>query len=156
MTGWVLAILGGAVVVGGAVVRGAVRARRRFVEVTITGTSMAPTFTGGERVLVERARVGRLRRGDIVVVRCTPPGVAGPVQGRPGRYHLWLIKRVAAVAGDPVPADVAAAAGRPAGSRIPDGRFVVLGDNADGSLDSRTCGLFDTDCLLGIMRGHRP
>lgn len=125
---------------------GVAAARRRLVEVTVSGSSMAPLFTGGERVLVRRAPIDAVRRGDVVVVGYTPPD-----QIPPDVRHLWLVKRVAAVPGDPVPPDVAAATARPAGSPVPAGQLVVLGDNAEGSLDSRTCGFFDADSLLGIM-----
>ncbi|MGW4962935.1 S26 family signal peptidase [Nonomuraea sp. NPDC004186] len=139
MNGWVLAVVGGAVALGLAYVR------RRFVAVTITGTSMAPTYSGGERVLVVRAGVDRLRRGDIVVVRWAATD----------SIPLLLIKRVAGVAGDPIPADVATAVSRPAGTPIPAGKFIVLGDNSDWSLDSRTVGFFDGESLLGTTVKRR-
>ncbi|GGO73016.1 S26 family signal peptidase [Nonomuraea cavernae] len=142
MTGWIFTVLGGALTLS------AVYVRRRFVAVTIEGESMAPTFTGGERVLVRRRGVARLRRGDVVVVRWKPPP---DVNGEEHEGHKLLVKRVTAVAGDPIPADVAPAADRPARSPVPDGAFIVRGDNAAISLDSRTCGLFGADNLLGIM-----
>jgi signal peptidase I len=139
-----LAGLAGATVIGAAMVASVMR--RRLVEVTISGMSMAPHLVGGERVLLRRAPLGAVRRGDVVVVGYTPPDQVGPDVTR-----LWLVKRVAAVAGDPVPAEVAAATGAPAGSPVPAGHLVVLGDNPDGSLDSRTCGFFGGDSLLGVM-----
>ncbi|GGT02192.1 S26 family signal peptidase [Planobispora rosea] len=141
MTGWVPPLMAGMIVLGAAYTR------CRLIAVTVVGTSMAPTFTGGERVLVRRTGVHRLRRGDVVVVRWTPP--APSLQGTTG--ELVLIKRVTAVAGDPVPAEVAEAAGRPVGSAVPAGAFVLIGDNVERSVDSRICGLFHAPDLLGIM-----
>ncbi|WP_262401735.1 S26 family signal peptidase, partial [Actinomadura sp. CNU-125] len=60
-------------------------------------------------------------------------------------------RRAAALPGDPVPGTVAAAAGVRAGSPVPAGRLVVLGDNAAASFDSRDCGYFDADRLLGVV-----
>ncbi|RJL32250.1 hypothetical protein D5H75_16135 [Bailinhaonella thermotolerans] len=45
----------------------------------------------------------------------------------------YLIKRIAAVAGQPVPPDVP-------GRTVPEGQVVVLGDNPAQSLDSRHLG----------------
>jgi len=142
MTGWIVTLLGGALALA------MVYARRRFVAVTIRGESMAPTFTEGERVLVRRRSVARLRRGDVVVVRWKPPP---DVNGEEYEGHKLLLKRVTAIVGDPIPADVAPAASRPALSPVPDGAFIVRGDNADISLDSRTCGLFGAENLVGTM-----
>jgi signal peptidase I len=142
MSGWVLAFLGATIALGCAYVR------RRFIAVTITGTSMAPTYSSGERVLVRRGGVSHLRRGDIVVVRWTATDSSRA-------RDLLLIKRVAGVAGDPIPTDVATAVSRPAGTPIPDGKFIVRGDNADWSLDSRTVGFFDDESLLGTTIKRR-
>jgi signal peptidase I len=130
--------------------------RRRFlVVVVVDGQSMTPAYHPGDRVLVARARLGRrVRPGRVVVVeepdrehgwdRLPPPD--GRVDGR-----RWYIKRVVAVPGDPVPAQVAGAVGASsADARVPDGRIVVLGDNAD-SEDSRTLGYFPLDRVLGVV-----
>jgi signal peptidase I len=73
-------------------------ARRHLAVITVVGTSMRPTFQPGDRVLVRRGGRTALRAGQVVVA----------VPGRPQRritYRdpLLLIKRVAAVPGDPVP-----------------------------------------------------
>jgi signal peptidase I len=119
---------------------------RRFVVVTVEGTSMAPTLANGDRVLVRRRRIGRVRRSDVVVLEppVDPRGVyvSGPA-GPGGRR--WNIKRVAALPGDPLPAGVAVAGV----VRVPAGMMVVLGDNPD-SVDSRQRGFFHADQLLGV------
>lgn len=108
---------------------------RRLVVVTVVGMSMAPTYEPGERVLVRRAPAHALRRGQVVVFE------------EPGRTGEWMIKRVAAVAGDSVPSELA---DRPEAA-VPAGRIVVLGDNPNGSLDSRKIGYVPGDRVLGIV-----
>jgi signal peptidase I len=106
--------------------------------VTVTGDSMTPTFTDGDRVLVLRVPTHRLRVSDVVVVRL--PGANGP------RDRPWLIKRVAALPGDPVPATVTPTVGE---NHVPDGRLVVLSDNPAGAVDSRELGYVDAGLVLG-------
>jgi signal peptidase I len=110
----------------------------RLTAVTVTGDSMAPTFADGDRVLVRRVPAHRLRAGDVVVVRL--PGADGP------RDRPWLIKRVAALPGDPVPAVVTPAVGD---GPVPGGRLVVLSDNPAGAVDSRELGYLDAGLVLG-------
>jgi signal peptidase I len=113
----------------------ALLARRRLLLVTVTGSSMAPTYAEGDRLLVRRAR--RARRGSVVVLR------------GPGGLR---VKRVAAAAGDPVPA------GMPVPDAVvPPGRLLVLGDNPDRSADSRTGGYLAAADLVGVaVRGRVP
>src|SRR5579875_3762157 len=108
--------------------------RRRFVIVTVSGTSMTPALRPGDRVLVRRGTSQRLRPGTVVVVRQPDDGCRAPGGSRPDRGRGWVIKRVAAADGDTVPESV-----RPAvsGARVvPSGKLVVLGDS-DSSADSR-------------------
>ena len=63
-----------------------------------------------------------------------------------------MIKRVAALPGDRLPA--ACRTGPPARPRsdlVPDGMFVVLGDNARVSYDSRLAGPIAADLLIGVV-----
>ena len=62
-----------------------------------------------------------------------------------------MIKRVAAVAGEPVPHGIPVP-----DAVVPDGKLVLLGDNADASFDSRVAGYFSADRLLGgVVRRMR-
>lgn len=117
--------------------------RRRLVLVTVQGTSMEPTLHPGDRVLVHRRPLSRVRRGDVVVIE--PPHA---------RLRGWHIKRVLALPGDPVPAGIPAPAGV---RRVPPDALVVLGDGAVSS-DSRQHGFFAATDLLGVMvrRWSRP
>jgi signal peptidase I len=123
---------------------GAVLLRTRLIVVSVHGISMAPALNPGDRLLVRRGM--RPRRGDVVVVRLAHPSAPG----------AWSVKRVTAVAGDRVPPGVP---GGPPGGRVPAGQFVVLGDNAGVSLDSRELGPLPADRLVGVARrrvGRRP
>jgi signal peptidase I len=173
----------GAVAVLLACVAGAWVLRRRVAVVTVSGDSMRPTFQSGDRVLVRRAGPGQLSTGMVVVIE--KPAGAGhwltPLPRWPGRDREWMIKRVAAVAGDPLPALVqpelplpelplpelpllTAVARRrltdPPGTPVPAGQLVVLGDNPGGSFDSRVFGYCPAERVLGVvlrpLRTARP
>jgi len=112
----------------------------------VDGTSMVPTLSDGDMLVLNRAAVvfGELRAGDIV---------AFPYQGNPSEH---FIKRVIGVAGDVVdlvdgvflvngvPLDddfsyetVWAAGNAAFPVTVEEGRLFVLGDNRNGSKDSR-------------------
>jgi signal peptidase I len=125
------------------------RLRRRWLIVTVTGVSMEPTLNDGDKVLVRRVRAARVGRGQLVVLEGNAG--SGPV---PGLGHGRLIKRVAALPGDPVPDEVAVvldAAATPPDGRVPAGSLVVLGDNSAASVDSRVLGFFGTDRVIGVV-----
>lgn len=131
--------------------------RQRFVIITVTGDSMMPTLEPGDRVLVRRSRITRLRPGDVAVAEM--PGADGdwsmPLRGPVGQ-RAWMIKRVAAVPGDPVPQSCSRQAAHPAGPLVPNGKFLVIGDNTEMSHDSRHMGYLPGERLLGIaVRGIR-
>jgi signal peptidase I len=131
---WIVEALCGAVAIGTA----GWWVRRRLVLVAVTGRSMEPTLWPGDRVLVRRVAGRSVRPGHLAVLRWPVRADEPPVPGRD-----WMVKRVVAVAGDPVP-------GR-AGQRVPPGSLVVLGDNPAVSHDSRQLGYLDDDLLLGVV-----
>jgi signal peptidase I len=115
-------------------VAGVWRLRDRHLVVTVRGLSMTPTFEPGDRLLVRRVEPRGVHTGQVVVVdlphhlRPMPPGITPEESLRQRR----VIKRVAAVAGEPVPDGVDAGAGP-----VPAGHLVLLGDNPLASGDSR-------------------
>jgi signal peptidase I len=116
--------------------------RHRLLVVTVTGTSMQPAFQPGDRVLVRRA-AGRVRVGAVLIFAEPPPGPA----------ESWVVKRVAAVAGDAVPAGV-----RPAvdgAATVPPGMLVMLGDGTR-SRDSRQWGFVPASQVLGVAVRRLP
>ncbi|WP_220502733.1 signal peptidase I [Microbispora sp. H10885] len=138
-----------AALVAAVTVAAALVVRRCLVVVDLVGRSMEPAYRDGDRLLVRRSR---RPRADDVVVFFNPLAAAGST-GRPGR--AWMVKRVVAVAGEPVPEEVAAAGERVAGGdgagspRVPPGHMVVLGDNRGHSLDSRQLGPVPVGLVLG-------
>jgi signal peptidase I len=114
--------------------------RRRLAVMTVIGDSMAPTYRDGDRLLLRLGR--RAERGAAIAFR-TPP------RPYPGGERLdWLVKRVAAVSGDAVPAAVrAAVAGYDV---VPPGYLVVLGDGVR-SQDSRQFGFVAVDTVRGSV-----
>lgn len=140
---WVLA--GGLAV---ALVAVAATLRRRFVAVVVDGASMEPTLRPGERVLVRRVALDRVRLGQIVVLAMpVDMHAALPAVDNPP----WLIKRVVALPGDPVPYDRVPVLRDNGDDRVPAGHLVVLGDNEARSFDSRRAGYFTADALLGVV-----
>lgn len=107
--------------------------RRVYVVVTVAGSSMLPAFRPGDRVLVRRGRVDRIARRQVAVF------APGPRIALTDGSEL-LIKRVIAVAGD-VHEGVA----------VPEGCLVVMGDNSEGSLDSRVFGYVTAEQFLGTV-----
>jgi signal peptidase I len=132
----------------------AVRLRRRYVEVRVSGTSMTPTYQPGDRALVRRTDAAALRVGDIVVIeKPESDGTWSPDDHAGDRQ--WVIKRVAALPGDPVPPPVPVN-GLGAGRIVPPGKLVVLGDAGRYSFDSKQHGFFPLDRVLGVAVRRRP
>jgi signal peptidase I len=118
--------------------------------VTVEGPSMEPAFHNGDRVAVRRTRRFAVSSGDVVVIERPPVDSAQhtPILG--GRRR-WVIKRVGAVAGEPVPHGIPVP-----DAVVPAGKLVLLGDNAAASVDSRTVGYFSAELLLGgVVRRMR-
>lgn len=115
--------------------------RPLLLAVTVRGHSMEPTLHDGQRLLAVRRR--HYLPGDLVVFRVADgPGTPeGPA---------WRVKRVAAVAGDPVPGWLPERLHRgEAGRQVPDGHLVVRGDNAGASQDSRHLGYIPLATVSG-------
>ena len=138
MTLLVVALIGSAVV-------GLWWVPARLVLVRVEGSSMAPTLVHGDRVMIRRTSPGRLRAGQVIVIR------KGLPYGRPVRPDdpMLMIKRVAAVPGDPVPKATFPALRDVADHRVPAGRLVLTADNPAGT-DSRHLGYFYEQNLLGV------
>jgi signal peptidase I len=114
-------------------------ARRHFILITVVGSSMTPAYADGERLLLRR---GGYATGDVVMFR-SPEHFPGEME--------WLVKRVTAMPGDPVPADMAE---RAAAAVVPPGRLLVRSDA--GGLDSRQLGLIDQHDVIGRACPSRP
>ncbi|MFI9235687.1 S26 family signal peptidase [Streptomyces sp. NPDC053079] len=158
------------VVAFGAPLLGVLLVRRCFAVITVAGASMEPAYRSGDRVLIRRlSRNGGtdVKRDGVVVAAWRPPSGAPPgelavAHGAPGRSadvpfggplgaRRWMIKRVVAVPGDPVPIGLGPALGTEAGKPVPQDRFVVLGDNTAHSHDSRHTGYVERSDILGVV-----
>ncbi|MGL5857958.1 MAG: S26 family signal peptidase [Angustibacter sp.] len=119
--------------------------RRRWTVVCVVGGSMLPALREGDVLLARRRRPHGARVGDIVVFE--PPSTdgrpSGPPAHGPGGRRTWMVKRVAALPGEPVPDGVAGSGLVPARS------LVVLGDN--GGLDSRLFGFLPDEHVLAVV-----
>ena len=148
MTLW-LAGLAAATLAPAAVV--VIALRRRFVVVQVRGQSMLPTFQPGDRVMVRRVGPRSVQRGQVVVFERQRRGrwQTGRLP-RPGGECRWIIKRVTAIPGDPVPGDVAHAVDAIKGTRVPEAQLVVIGDGR-ASRDSRSFGYVPADRVLGVV-----
>jgi len=125
--------------------------RRHHMIVTVFGSSMSPTFHSGQRLLARRVRSGAgCRRGDAVVFLLTAKQLEHRAPGDPPHR----VKRVAAVAGDPVPDWLRLALGSAATDRIPPGHVAVAGDNAR-SQDSRHLGFVETRAIVAVVPDQR-
>lgn len=131
---------------------------RVLVTVVVSGMSMEPTYHDGDRVLVRRSVTPN--RGDVVVVERPEPPPLGPWRRPPiartaGATTVgardWLIKRVAAVPGDPVPRHRLPILASSITERVPPGQLVLLGDNQCASFDSRQIGYFPVKRVLGAV-----
>jgi signal peptidase I len=123
--------------------------RALLVIVTVNGASMEPTYRPGEHLLVVRRPLARARAGSAVVFRL-PESMR---RGGPGRNPL-LIKRIAAVGGQPVPVSVREAVGAREGDVVPNGQVVLLADAAGGSGDSRSWGYLPAGIISGVIVGR--
>lgn len=136
--------------------------RRRFAVVNVVGPSMEPTLRHGDRVLVRRTSLRRLRRGDIVVIEDPRASSASGPRSATRRGllalnterladRMWIVKRVAARPGDPVRQNCRKWRVWRSGDPVPANRFVLLGDNADYSVDSRAHGFYPGEHILGVV-----
>jgi signal peptidase I len=113
--------------------------RSRLLVVTVRGVSMEPTYHSGDRLLVRKARLARVRAGQVVVVQVASSTPDDPTGGR-------MVKRAVAVPGDPVPPQIPVP-----GPRVPVDSLLVLGDNLARSNDSRRLGYLPADALIGVV-----
>lgn len=122
--------------------------RWRYSIVTVRGPSMEPELADGDRLLACRRGLRRLRRGQLVIFSEPDRGRRRPAWLTGAGQDLWVIKRVAALPGDPVPEAVRAAADGAA--VVPRRALVVLGDAPGSSRDSRTWGFIPARQVLGV------
>lgn len=134
----------------GCVVAVIVAVRRRVLVVTVRGSSMEPTYRSGDRVLARRVRLDHVRVGDVVVIGVREPREFEEAHSPHAPGADWIIKRAAALPGDPVPREGFAALAHVPETAVPQGKLVVLGDSPH-SADSRLHGYYQGDRLAGVV-----
>ncbi|GAA1445100.1 S26 family signal peptidase [Nocardiopsis tropica] len=140
-------VLGFAAVALGAPLGALLWVRRRIFVAEVHGVSMLPTLRHGDRMLSARTNRGTVIAPRQLVVLSDPQTPVIRDERNRRRPH-YLVKRVAAVAGDPLPVGVAG----PGGTRtVPEGCVVVLGDNPGHSLDSRGFGPVPVSRVVGTV-----
>lgn len=102
---------------------------------------MSASYPAGSRVLVKRTKSG-IRPGTVVIVPHPDPDTGWQLTAPPASEGepAWFLKRVSAVAGDPLP-------GQPE-TVLTAGTIYLLGET-DQSWDSRTLG----PCPVGAVSG---
>ncbi|MCS7273516.1 MAG: signal peptidase I [Fimbriimonadales bacterium] len=112
-----------------------------FRIVVVNGPSMEPTYKDGDRLLMTNAYwlFGEIRKGDVVVI-IRPKGDL-------------LIKRVVALAGEPIPKRYWTPLVYMMGGRVPEGHIFVVGDNLAQSEDSRHIGAIPLSWVQGKIVG---
>jgi signal peptidase I len=128
------------------------RVRRTIVAITVEGMSMSPVYVDGDRVLISRRTAARVARDQVVVLERPDPrsGWAGPPPSGPLEPRNWYIKRVVAVAGDPVPEIVRVRQGLADDAIVGPDEIVVLGEHPR-SEDSKQWGCLPANRVLGVV-----
>ncbi|WP_241775865.1 signal peptidase I [Streptomyces exfoliatus] len=133
--------------------------------VTVMGESMRPTYSPGERLVVEDVDAGGIRSGDVVLVHVPDRYQGGPVLQRvigTGGDHVTSDGDRITVNGKPVDEPYVMPGGPgpaadPYDVRVPEGRLFLLGDNRGNANDSRfflddRSGSVATSGVLGRVR----
>jgi signal peptidase I len=129
-----------ALVTGAGLITGLLR--RMLMITVVNGASMAPAYADGQRLLVRRGQ--RFHRHDVVVFSFAEWKIKSD--------SPTLLKRVIAMPGDTVPADMKMAV---TDKFVPAGMFLVRGDNPD-SLDSRRLGYARVASVCGVVLRPLP
>jgi signal peptidase I len=143
---------GGASVAVAAALAGWAFARwRGMFRTAVQGRSMVPALLPGQFLIAARPR--RIRRGDVVVVRFSQPGIDAVkrVVGLPGE-RVRVVAGRAEVNGRPLNEPHAHGAGASGEWSLGADEYLVLGDNREGSTDGRAYGPARRDAIVGVVR----
>lgn len=125
--------------------------------VIVSGNSMKPNFNDGELLLVRKIGYNEkvVERFDVVVIREDNDEIIKRIIGMPGEHisyknnKLYVNDKLVSedythLATDDFNLEEVCTC-----SSIPDGKYLVLGDNRPISKDSRVIGLIDIDDIVG-------
>lgn len=137
-----------------------------FVSFTVDGDSMDPTLVDGDRVVVNKFiyELTDMKQDDVIVFNSQEDSAyVKRVIGVPGD-HVEMIDRVVYVNGEPLKEDYLVHQGESymdnftlsdlgvEEETIPEGHYLVLGDNRPISRDSRDFGLITEDSVIGEVQ----
>lgn len=135
-----------------------------FTSYLVSGSSMEPTLHDGDRVIVNKIGylIGDIQRQDVIVFHFSEQeDYVKRVIGLPGD-EIKYINDVLYVNDEQVPEEYLEVENPEVlytgtftldeitgESKVPEGKLFVLGDNRDGSTDSRVFGFIDIDKVVG-------
>ncbi|GAB3064624.1 signal peptidase I [Salinicoccus sesuvii] len=137
-----------------------------FVSYTVDGLSMDPTFEDEDRVVVNKfmEHFSEYETGDVIVFNSEAgPAYVKRVIGTPGDTVVMEDKQVL-VNGEPLEEDYVVHTGDTylddftlpelgvEGDTLPEGKYIVLGDNRPVSRDSRDFGTVDDSQIVGEVQ----
>lgn len=137
-----------------------------FVSFTVDGDSMDPTLVDGDRVVVNKFiyELTDMEQDDVIVFNSQEDSAyVKRVIGIPGD-HVEMVDRVVYVNGEPLEEDYVVHQGESymdnftlsdlgvEEETIPEGHYLVLGDNRPISRDSRDFGLITEDSVIGEVQ----
>lgn len=127
-------------------IRAVCRPLRRYSVVVVHGDSMNPALRDGDRVLVRVTTT--LRTGQIVLVRPDPASRSAVLDTQASGG--LMIKRLAAVGGEPVPRQLRRVVGANDSDVVPPDNVLVLGDHPC-SEDSKLWGYLARGQVRGVV-----
>lgn len=137
-----------------------------FVSFSVDGLSMDPTLEDGDRVVVNKFiyDISDVERDDVIVFNSNEESAyVKRVIGVPGDT-VEMVDRTVYVNGEPLQEDYVVRQGESymdnftlselgvEGDVIPEGQYLVLGDNRPVSRDSRDFGLITEDSIIGEIQ----
>lgn len=137
-----------------------------FVSFSVDGLSMDPTFKDGDRVVVNKFiyDLGEVEQDDVIVFESNQDSAyVKRVIGVPGDT-VEMVDKIVYLNGEPLQEDYVTHHGESymdnftlsdlgvEGGAIPEGHYLVLGDNRPISRDSRDFGLITEDSIIGEVQ----
>lgn len=137
-----------------------------FVSFSVDGLSMDPTFKDGDRVVVNKFiyDLGEVEQDDVIVFESNQDSAyVKRVIGVPGDT-VEMVDKTVYLNGEPLQEDYVTHQGESymdnftlsdfgvEGGTIPEGHYLVLGDNRPISRDSRDFGLITEDSIIGEVQ----
>ena len=126
-----------------------------YSPIRVTGNSMVPTLKDGDIMILDKIgyKLNGLDRFDIVVIKYDNEKIIKRVVGLPGDYVEYKDDKLY-INGEYVKEEYSRNSTDDFAleSKIPENKYLVLGDNRPISKDSRIIGLIDTKDIIGYTK----